>query len=32
MVAVLLLMLPWLVRSLIEFTTSIIEKIPQMVQ
>jgi len=31
-IAVLLLMLPWLVRSLVEFTTSVIEKIPQMVQ
>ena len=31
-VAVLLLFLPWIVRSLIEFTTAVIEKIPQMVQ
>jgi flagellar biosynthetic protein FliQ len=31
-VAVLLLLLPWLVRSLIEFATAVIEKIPQMVQ
>jgi flagellar biosynthetic protein FliQ len=31
-VAVLLLLLPWIVRSLIEFTTAVIEKIPQMVQ
>ena len=31
-VAMLLLLLPWLVRSLVEFTTAIIEKIPQMVQ
>lgn len=31
-VAVLLIMLPWLVRALIEFTTSVIEKMPQMVQ
>jgi flagellar biosynthesis protein FliQ len=31
-VAVLLLFLPWLVRSLVEFTTAVIEKIPQMVQ
>jgi flagellar biosynthetic protein FliQ len=31
-VAVLLLLLPWVVRSLIEFTTAVIEKIPQMVQ
>jgi flagellar biosynthesis protein FliQ len=30
-VGVLLLMLPWLVRSIIEFTTAVIEKIPQMV-
>ena len=30
-VAMLLLLLPWLVRSLVEFTTAIIEKIPQMV-
>lgn len=31
-VGVLLLMLPWMVRSLMEFTTAVIEKIPQMVQ
>jgi flagellar biosynthetic protein FliQ len=31
-VAVLLLFLPWMVRSLVEFTTAVIEKIPQMVQ
>ena len=31
-IAVLLLMMPWLVRSLIEFTTAVIQKIPQMVQ
>jgi flagellar biosynthetic protein FliQ len=31
-VAVALLFLPWIVRSLIEFTTAVIEKIPQMVQ
>jgi len=31
-VAVLLLLLPWLVRSLVEFTTAVIEKIPQMGQ
>jgi flagellar biosynthesis protein FliQ len=31
-VAVLLLLLPWLVRSMIEFATAVIEKIPQMVQ
>jgi len=32
LVAVLLLLLPWLVRSMVEFTTAVIEKIPQMVQ
>jgi len=31
-VAVLLLLLPWIVRSLVEFTTAVIEKIPQMIQ
>ena len=31
-VAVLLLLLPWLVRSMVEFTTAVIEKIPQMGQ
>lgn len=31
-IGVLLLLLPWIVRSLIEFTTSIIQKMPQMVQ
>ena len=31
-VAVLLLLLPWVVRTLVEFTTAVIEKIPQMVQ
>jgi flagellar biosynthesis protein FliQ len=31
-IAVLLLMMPWIVRSLIEFTTAVIQKIPQMVQ
>jgi len=31
-VGVILLFLPWIVRSLIEFTTAVIEKIPQMVQ
>jgi flagellar biosynthesis protein FliQ len=30
-IAVLLLLLPWIVRSVIEFTTAVIEKIPQMV-
>ena len=31
-VGILLLLLPWSVRSLIEFTTAVIEKMPQMVQ
>jgi flagellar biosynthesis protein FliQ len=31
-VAILLLLLPWILRSLVEFTTAVIEKIPQMVQ
>lgn len=31
-VGILLLLLPWIVRSLTEFTTAIIQKIPQMVQ
>jgi flagellar biosynthetic protein FliQ len=31
-IAVLLLMLPWIVRSLVEFTTAVIQKIPQMAQ
>jgi flagellar biosynthesis protein FliQ len=31
-VALLLLLLPWLVRSLVQFTTMVIEKMPQMVQ
>lgn len=29
-VGILVLLLPWILRSLIEFTTSVIEKIPQM--
>ncbi len=29
---IMLLLLPWIVRSLTEFTTAVIEKIPQMVQ
>ncbi len=29
--ALLLLLLPWLVRTLVEFTTAVIEKMPQMV-
>jgi flagellar biosynthetic protein FliQ len=31
-VGVLLLALPWMIRSIVEFTTAVIEKIPQMVQ
>ncbi len=31
-VGILILLLPWIVRSLVEFTTAIIQKIPQMVQ
>jgi len=31
-IGVLLILLPWIVRSLIEFATSVIEKMPQMVQ
>ncbi len=31
-VGVLLLLLPWIVRTLVEFTTAVIEKMPQMVQ
>jgi len=31
-VGVLILLLPWIVRSLIEFTTAVIQKMPQMVQ
>lgn len=31
-VGVLVLMLPWMMRSLLEFTTAVIEKIPQMVR
>jgi len=30
-IGILLIMLPWIVRSLIEFTTGIIQKMPQMV-
>jgi flagellar biosynthesis protein FliQ len=30
-IGVMLLLMPWIVRSLIEFTTSVIEKMPQMV-
>ena len=32
MIGMILLLLPWIVRSLIEFTTAVIEKMPQMVQ
>jgi flagellar biosynthesis protein FliQ len=28
----LLLLMPWIVRSLVEFTTAVIQKMPQMVQ
>jgi flagellar biosynthetic protein FliQ len=31
-IGIVLLLMPWIVRSLIEFTTSVIQKIPQMVQ
>jgi len=31
-VGILLLLLPWIVRSLIEFTTAVIQKMPQMIQ
>jgi flagellar biosynthesis protein FliQ len=31
-VMLLVLLLPWLLRSLIEFTTAVIQKMPQMVQ
>ena len=31
-VGILILLLPWIVRSLVEFTTAIIQKMPQMVQ
>ncbi len=31
-VGVVLLLLPWIVRSLIEFTTAVIQKMPQMIQ
>lgn len=31
-VGVILLMLPWMVRSMIEFTTAVIQKMPQMTQ
>lgn len=31
-VGLMLLLLPWIVRSLMEFTTSVIQRLPQMVQ
>jgi flagellar biosynthetic protein FliQ len=31
-IGVLLVLLPWIMRSLIEFTTAVIQKMPQMVQ
>jgi len=31
-VGVMLLLLPWIVRSLVEFATAVIEKMPQMAQ
>lgn len=31
-VGIVLLLLPWIVRSLVEFTTAVIQKMPQMVQ
>ncbi len=31
-VAVLLVLLPWIVRTLVEFTVAVIQKMPQMVQ
>ena len=31
-IGILLLLLPWLVRSIVEFSRAVIEKIPQMVQ
>jgi flagellar biosynthetic protein FliQ len=31
-VGLLILLMPWMLRSLVEFTTAVIEKIPQMVQ
>ncbi|HUA39688.1 MAG TPA: flagellar biosynthesis protein FliQ [Candidatus Sulfopaludibacter sp.] len=31
-IGILLLLLPWIMRSLIEFTTAVIQKMPQMVQ
>lgn len=31
-IGVLLLLMPWIVRSLVEFTTAVLQKMPQMVQ
>ena len=31
-IAIMLLLLPWIVRTMMEFTTSVIMKMPQMVQ
>lgn len=31
-IGIILLLLPWIVRSLVEFATAVIQKIPQMVQ
>jgi flagellar biosynthetic protein FliQ len=31
-IAIMLLLLPWIVRTLMEFTTAVIQKMPQMVQ
>ena len=31
-IGILLLLMPWIVRTLIEFTVSVIQKMPQMVQ
>ena len=31
-VGLLVLLMPWMLRSMIEFTTAVIEKMPQMVQ
>jgi flagellar biosynthetic protein FliQ len=31
-IGIVLLLLPWIVRSLVEFTTAVIQKMPQMVQ
>jgi flagellar biosynthetic protein FliQ len=32
MIGIILLLLPWIVRSLVEYTTAVIQKMPQMVQ